>query len=289
MASTFHVTNFLNKTVDMLTGVTTSATPIGYVNAYNGAQTANPADTPAGTFVFATVANAPNLNADMSFAGQGISALQASVAPTTASGAATVSTLTTARIFTTGQVAIIDTTATLIGGGGGAILNTLNPLAGVGFNVDAFSLKFPLNNGGTLSTNAALTDRLVDLWAGTASVVPEMGKNTNGQCLFQVYSGSAPASADLAATGTLLVSTALGGTNIWATASGGSSALVSNPSSLAVGTGTAGYARLTKSYGAFTFIIQGSVGTTATDFVTNTTSITSGVTTVTLNEATISL
>jgi hypothetical protein len=289
MATTVHITNFENKVIDLLTGISTATTPIGYINAYNGAQAADPSVAPAGTFVFATVSQAPNLNTKMTFAGQGVSQLSTVVPPTTPGGAATVSTITTARIFTTSQLPILDVTATLVGGGGGIILNTLNSLVGVGYNVDAFAIKLPLNNGGTLSWNAALVDRMINMWAGTSAVSPEMGKNTNGQCLFQVYSGAAPASADLPATGTLLVSTALGGTNIWATASGGSAALVSNPSSLAVGTGTAGYARMVKSYGSLTFIIQGSVGTAATDFVISTTSITSGVTTVDLNEATLSI
>lgn len=289
MATTFSVTGFKNKTIDMLTGITASATPIGYVNPYNGVQTADPSTAPAGTFVFASVTNAPNLNTKMTFSGQGVSTLEAYVAPTSMAGAATVNTLTTARIFTTGSVAIIDVVASTTGGGGGVILDTLNSVAGVGCIVQNFALKLPLNNGGTLSMNAPLVDRLVDLWCGGVATVPELGKNTNGQCLFNVYTGAAPASADLPATGTLLVSTALGATNIWSAAAGGSATLASTPTSTAVGTGTAGYARLIKSYGNFTFIIQGSVGTAATDFVISTTAITSGVTSVVLNEATVSI
>lgn len=289
MATTFHTTNFKNLFINLLTGISTSPTPIAYANPYNGAQAADPSATPAGTFVWASYASAPNMNTHLSFAGQGISQLVNRRPPTTASSAGTVSTITTARLFGTGGQALIDVTATLSGGGGGIILDTLNSVAGVGVVVDAFAFKLPLNNGGTLSFNAALADRMVDLWCGNSSTVPEMGKNTNGQCVFNVYTGAAPASADLPATGTLLLSTALGGTNIWASAAGGSAALASNPTSTAVGTGTAGYARLIKSYGAFTFIIQGSVGTAATDFVVSTDALTSGVTSVALNEATISI
>lgn len=289
MATTFHVTNFKNLLINMLTGISASPTPIGFINPYNGAQAVDPSAAPAGTFVFASVANAPNLSGNLSFSGQGISQLTTQRAPVSAAGAATVSTITSARIFTTGQVAIIDVVASLSGGGGGVILDTLNSVAGIGAIVQAFSLKLPLNNGGTFSMNAALVDRLVDLWGGNSSTVPELGKNTSGQCLFNVYSGAAPASADLPATGTLLLSTVLGSTNIWAAAAAGSATLSSFPASTAVASGTAGYARMIKSFGAFTFIMQGSVGTAATDFVISTTALTSGVTSVSLNEATISI
>jgi hypothetical protein len=207
MATTFHTVNFKNKTIDMLTGITAATTPIGFVNAYNGVQAADPSAVPAGAFVFAAATSGPNLNTQMSFSGQGVSQLATPRGPTTPANALTTSTITTARIFTTASAAIIDVVATLGGGGGGIILDTLNAVAGVGYTVTAFSLKLPLNNGGTLSMNAPLVDRLVDLWGGASSTVPEMGKNTNGQCLFQVYTGAAPASADLPATGTLLVST----------------------------------------------------------------------------------
>lgn len=289
MATTFHVTNFKNKTIDLLTGISASPTPIGFVNPYNGAQAADPSAVPAGSFVFAAASSGPNLSANMSFAGQGISQLATARPPTTPANALTVSTLTIARLFTTGAVAIIDASVTLSGGGGAVILDTLNSVAGTGIIVQAFSFKLPLNNGGSMSMNAALVDRMIDLWTGASSTAPDFGKNTSGQCLFNVYTGAAPASADLVPTGTLLVSTAIGATNVYAAAAGGSSALVSNPTSTAVGTGTAGYARLIKNLGALTFIIQGSVGTAATDFVISTTAITSGVTSVVLNEATISL
>lgn len=289
MATTFHVVNFKNKTIDLLTGISSSATPIFYVNPYNGAQAADPSAAPAGAFEFAAATSGPNLNTQMSSSGGGISQLATPKGPTTPANALSTSSITTARLFTTSSAALIDVVASTSGGGGGIILDSLNANAGVGSIVQAFSLKLPLNNGGTFSMNAALVDRLVDLWGGAASQTPLMGINTSGTSAFQVWTGSAPASADLPATGTLLLTTNLGGTNIWAAASGGAAALASNPASTAVGTGTAGYARLTKTFGNFTFIMQGSVGTAATDFVISTTALTSGVTSVSLNEATISI
>lgn len=289
MATTFATVAFKNQTINMLTGVTASPIPLGAVVPYNGSQAADPSSVISGSVVFSSYGSAPNISTHMSAAGGGISQLTNSRQPVTPASALTVSALTFARIYNTSGQACIDASVSAAGGGGSVILDSIDSVAGVGVIVQAFSLKLPLNNGGSLSMNAALVDRLVDLWCGNATVVPEMGKNTNGQCLFRVYSGAAPTSADLPPTGTLLLSTALGGTNIWATASGGSSALVSNPASTALATGTAGYARLVKSYGALTYIIQGSVGTAATDFVISTVDLTSGVTSVALNEATISI
>ncbi len=289
MATTFHVVNFKNKTLDMLTGVTATATPIYYVNPYNGAQVADPSVAPVGAFEFAAATSGPNLNTSLSASGGGISQLARNVPPTTPANALSTASITTCRLFTSASAALIDVVASLTGGGGGMILDSLTAAAGVGSLVQGFSLKFPFNNGGTLSMSASLVDRMVDLWCGGSSVVPEMGKNTNGACSLQIWTGSAPATADAPATGSLLATISVGGTNAWNAASGGASSLAASLSATASGTGTAGYARLVKTYGANTYVIQGSVGTAATDFTINTTALTAGVTTVTLTEATITL
>ena len=288
MPTTFHVVNFKNVTINWLTGINATATPIGYVNPYNGVQPADPSVVPAGTAEFATISAAPNLSAKLSSAGGGISQLASSVPPTTPASAASIAAITFARLFTTGQVAIIDVDASTTGGGGAIILDSLSSSAGVGNIVKAFSFKIPFSLG-TLSLSASLANRLIDLWCGGSTVVPQMGINTNGVCALQLYTGAAPATADAPATGTLLASISIGATNIYAAASGGAAALASTPSALASGTGTAGYARLVKTYGGITFTIQGSIGTAATDFVVDTITLTSGVTTVTLTQATISL
>lgn len=289
MATTFHTVQFKNKTLDLLTGVSTSATPIFYANPYNGAQAADPSFAPVGAFEFAAATSGPNLNTQMTASGGGISQLSAARSPTTPANALSTASITTVRLFNTSSQALIDVVASVAGGGGGIILDSLNANAGVGSIVKAFSLKLPLNNGGTFSMNAQLVDRLVDLWGGASSQTPYMGINTSGTSAFQLWDGTAPASADLPATGNLLLTTNLGGANIWAAASGGAAALASFPASTALYTSTPTYARLTKTFGAFTFVMQGSVGTAATDFVVSTMTLVAGVTSVALNEATISL
>jgi hypothetical protein len=48
-------------------------------------------------------------------------------------------------------------------------------------------------------------DRLADVWGGGSSVVPSFGNITNGgSSTLSFYTGAAPASADLPATGTLV-------------------------------------------------------------------------------------
>lgn len=289
MAITFHVANFKNKTLDMLTGVTATATPIYYVNPYNGAQVADPSIAPAGAYEFAAATSGPNLNTSMSAAGGGISQLARKVPPTTPANALSTASITTCRLYTSASLPLIDVVASTVGGGGEIILDSLTAAAGIGSRVDAFSLKLPFNNGGTLSMSASLVNRMIDLWCGGASVVPEMGKNTNGACALYIYSGAAPATADTDATGSLLATISLGSTNAWNAASGGACSLAASLSATASGTGTAGYARLVKTYGAIQYTIQGSVGTAGTDFTIDTTSLTSGVTSVSLTEATITL
>lgn len=289
MATTFHVTNFKNKTIDWLTGINATATPFGYVVPYNGTQPADPSVTPGGTAEFASYSSGPALNTKMSAAGGGISQLATYCAPTTPANALSVTSITFARLYTTGGVVVVDVTASVTGGGGGIILDSMTSSAGVGNTVQAFSWKLPIDNGATLELSTSLMNRLVDLWCGGATVVPELGKNTNGASALKLYSGSAPATADAAATGTLLATISFGSTNIWNTATGGSASLASTPSALASATGTVGYARLVKTYGTTTYTLQGSCGTTGTDFIVDTVALTSGVTTVTLIEATISI
>jgi hypothetical protein len=288
MATTFHVTNFKNKTIDWLTGINSSVTPLAYVVPYNGVQPADPSVVPAGTAEFSSYSYGPNMNTKLSAAGAGISQLATYVPPTTPSQAAAVSTLTFARIYTTGGVAVVDVDVSLSGGGGALILDSLTSTVAVGNTVRAFSFKIPFTSG-TIALSASLANRLVDMWCGASSTIPQLGINTNGASNLLLYSGAAPATADAPATGTLLATIGIGASNIWAAASGGAAALAATPSALASGTGTAGYARLVKTYGAVTYTLQGSVGTAATDFVVDTVTLTSGVTTVTLTQATISL
>jgi len=93
----------------------------------------------------------------------------------------------------------------------------------------------------------------------------------------KVYSGSQPATADTAASGTLLATFTLADPAFSAAASGVKD-LDADPdlSTTAAATGTAGWARCADSDGVTVF--DGSVGTSATDYIINTTSVTSGQT-----------
>ena len=97
-----------------------------------------------------------------------------------------------------------------------------------------------------------------------------------------IYTGSQPAAANDAATGTKLVDIAIIGFN---TPANGSATLnTSTPNTgTAVATGTAGWGRIVGGSGER---IDGTVGTSGTDFTINSTSITNGAT-VTLTAMTV--
>jgi len=84
-----------------------------------------------------------------------------------------------------------------------------------------------------------------------------------------IYSGAAPASAQDAATGTLLVT--IDTTITFSAAVAGVMSLSASATGVAVETDTAGYGRLTDN--GSTYCIQGTVSTTAGDFILNTLSI----------------
>jgi hypothetical protein len=102
----------------------------------------------------------------------------------------------------------------------------------------------------------------------------------------KIYSGSQPATADTAESGTLLATFTLGSPGFGA-ASGGVVTLNGVPLTVAaVATGTAGWFRMEKSGGAN--VLDGSVGTSGNQINLNTTSITSGVN-VTITSGTITM
>ena len=123
----------------------------------------------------------------------------------------------------------------------------------------------------TIRFNTAMRDAMVTALTGAIS----------GQTL-SIYTGSQPAAANDAATGTKLVDIAINGFNTPAT---GSATLdTSMPSTgTAVATGTAGWGRIVGGAGQH---IDGTVGTSGTDFTINSTSITNGAT-VTLTAMTV--
>lgn len=122
----------------------------------------------------------------------------------------------------------------------------------------------------TIRFSTALRNLLADA-LGTA-----MGAST-----LSVYTGAQPATPATAASGTKLVDIDVG---YWDVAATGVAALnVATPNTgVAVATGTAGWARLIVG----TNIVDGTVGTTGTDFTINTAGIVSGAT-VTLTACTI--
>jgi hypothetical protein len=103
----------------------------------------------------------------------------------------------------------------------------------------------------------------------------------------KIYTGSQPATADSAATGTLLATFTLGSPGFGA-ASAGVITLSGTPLTVAAAaTGTAGWFRMWKSDGT-TAVLDGSVGTSGNQINLNTTSITSGVN-VTITSGTITM
>lgn len=102
----------------------------------------------------------------------------------------------------------------------------------------------------------------------------------------KIYTGTQPATANDAASGTLLATFTLGSPG-FGSASGGTITLSGTPLTVAAGnTGTAGWFRMATS-GATT-VLDGSVGTSGQQINLNTTSITSGVN-VTITSGTITM
>lgn len=102
----------------------------------------------------------------------------------------------------------------------------------------------------------------------------------------KIYTGSQPATADTAASGTLLATFTLGSPGFGA-ASSGTITLSGAPLTVAAAaTGTAGWFRMATSGGST--ILDGSVGTSGNQINLNTTSITSGVN-VTITSGTITM
>jgi hypothetical protein len=291
MPTTLHVTNFKNKFIDMLTGVSAAATPFGFVNYFNGAQPADPSVAPVGAAVFAAIGNGPGLAARMAAAGGGITQLAAPTAPTTPAGAAGVAGITFARIYTTGQAPLIDTTCTVAGGGGGVIIDNATSTAGVGPTLQALGFQIAQSLG-TLGFSMSLANRMADIWGGANATTPNLGNTTGGSSQVLLYSGAAPASADLPATGTLLATYNMTATNLWAAAVGGSAALNgAGPSVVATATGTAAYYRFVKNNGTYVFTMQGTVGTVAgaSDMILSATNLVAATTNVQITDATISV
>lgn len=277
MPTTFSST-FKNATISSILGKASNNYVLAYVNPYSGAQAADPLTAPAGTFVYSSYSQSPQISGYLTAPSVGISTLTG--ARVGSVGATNTVTSAFARIFDASATGVIDTAITNSGGGGGVIAATLTSSVGIPFQIDAFTFKVPLNNG-TILYNTSLANAINSIWTQTANNIAAFSS-----AAINVYSGTAPATADAPATGTLLCvfTTAAAGASWGAVAAGSAALAASITSANALATGTAGYIRVVKN----TYTLQGSVGTTAADFIINTTSIVSG-NTYTLTDATITL
>jgi hypothetical protein len=95
-----------------------------------------------------------------------------------------------------------------------------------------------------------------------------------GSSTFVCYTGSVPATCATAPSGTLLATVNFNSTPFPAASSGSMTANGLTLTSTAGGTGTAGYFRLLD--GSSVCHMQGTCGTSGTDFVMNSTSVTTG-------------
>ncbi len=123
----------------------------------------------------------------------------------------------------------------------------------------------------TIRFNTAMRDAMV------TALTDAIGGYT-----LSIYTGSQPATANDAATGTKLVDITINGFNTPATGSATLDTTTPNIGT-AVATGTAGWGRAVGGMGK---CIDGTIGTSGTEFTINSTSITSGAT-VTLTAMTI--
>lgn len=128
----------------------------------------------------------------------------------------------------------------------------------------------------------------VSLANALANAVDDTVNGGTSAGTIKIYTGSQPATADTAATGTLLATFTLQDPAFGA-ASGGVITLAGVPLTVAaVATGTAGWFRMESNGGATLSVLDGSVGTSGNQINLNTTSITSGVN-VTITSGTVTM
>lgn len=244
-----------NSLLDVITGYdfTYSGVVLGYIDFYSGPQTPSPTDAPAGVFLFdgvLGVGNALISEGRFNVAASGMTQLNSAplVIPTVNAGV-----FTTARIFSNLGTPIIDTPISLLGGGGGVIVNTLEIVEGDPITIEKIEIVMPASFG-TVTINTALRNALLDCYC-----YMEDGVGAISVADISVYTG-APPDIDDAPTGTLLwqIETGSEGDNFLA-AAGGSTGLKSlTPlTATALATGTAGYVRITQEFNR----IQGLAGT----------------------------
>ena len=138
-----------------------------------------------------------------------------------------------------------------------------------------------LSGSGTIGANVALRDVLTKLILGKTlasneRLVVTTGTSVPYRAKVNLYSGTAPSSADDAATGTLLWTADLLDTNL-NTVANGETGLTASLTANAVATGTVGYMRITRDNATTVYTLQLAVATdTSADAQLSTLSAVSG-------------
>lgn len=179
-------------------------------------------------------------------------------------------TITKASLGPTGLSEFLAGLVAGLSGGKDLVIDDAVITAAEACNITDFRMTQPLALG-TVKINLALSHQILKYFTKKDTA------HFSAAGAIDVYDGSAPSSADDAATGTKLISFATT-TSTWndPSASVNSCTLASSLTASGIATGTAGYARFSWTVGGVTFVIQGSIGTTGTDFVISSTSIVNG-------------
>lgn len=149
-----------------------------------------------------------------------------------------------------------------------AHVDDVNITAAEACNITDFDFHW-VEGVGTVKLSTTLRNKLIDMYTGKHTT------HISANATVKVYTGTAPASADDVATGTELISFPIDTTSSFTYGAAASS--VSTPSAVsanASNTGVVGYARLAWTHNAIDYVIQGSVGTTGTDFILSASSLT---------------
>lgn len=279
-------TAFKNNILNWITGAATpSNATVTHVLLYSGVSPGDPATAPAGSPVWAsTMSGGVPIGTYMTAAGEGVSELSSTRVITATN---TVGSVTLARLGnTTANVGYIDTDCAA--SGASVTVTAGGSSAGSSYGISAMSIKLPLTLG-TVLLSPSLVNRLIDNLTAVNSGVLNFGISTSGASTFEIYGGTAPATAEDTPPSAAICTITIGASQVFTAAASGSTSLSAAQSATASGTGTATYARWKKTIGSIVYTIQGSVGTSGTDFILNTTSLTSGVTSVQLTDATMTM
>lgn len=280
-------TAFKNNILNWITGATApSNATLTHVLLYSGASPGNPATTPAGSPVWSATSFATGIpiGTFMTAAGEGVSELSAT---RVLSATNTVPSVTLARLGNSFvDVGYVDTDCAA--SGASVTVTAGGSSFGSSYGISAMSIRLPLTLG-TVLLSPSLVNRLIDNLTAVNSGVLNFGISTSGTSSFEIYGGTAPATAEDTPPSAAICTITIGASQVFTAAASGSTSLAAVQSATASGNGTATYARWKKTIGSIVYTIQGSVGTSGTDFILNTTSFSAGVTSVQLTDATMTM